>query len=301
MSIEAALSYIDPQDRHTWVRMGMAIKSELGDSGFDVWDQWSQTASNYRRGVARQQWKSFKVGGGITIGSLYFAAQEAGWRGEREQAPAPRRAEISQQRAAEERETRELQRKAAQRAQCMASRAEHTWHQYLVDKGFPQERGLVLEGRLLLPMRDRGGQITSLQAIDDTGRKRFLKGGVTKGSSFLLARGDEPWLVEGYATGLSVLHALRMAYQRPTVVVCFSAYNIAEMAKRFDGYVVADNDDSGTGQQYAEATGLPWWMPPEVGTDANDFMRLHPVQGLKKLSKELMKFRSAAIRQRQGS
>ena len=45
---------------------------------------------------------------------------------------------------------------------------------------------------------------------------------------------------------------------------------------RGPSYVVADNDippKNGTepaGAKAAKATGLPWWMPPEPGTDAND-------------------------------
>ena len=40
--IEDALQFIDPSDRDTWLKMGMAIKSELGDSGFEIWERWSE-------------------------------------------------------------------------------------------------------------------------------------------------------------------------------------------------------------------------------------------------------------------
>jgi putative DNA primase/helicase len=36
-------------DRELWVRVGMAIKSELGEDGFNLWDEWSRAADNYRR------------------------------------------------------------------------------------------------------------------------------------------------------------------------------------------------------------------------------------------------------------
>ena len=60
---------------------------------------------------------------------------------------------------------------------------------------------------------------------------------------------------------------------------CFSASNAATLAEqRRNAVVVADNDRPvaqfgglGTGEFYARRTGLPWAMPPEVGTDANDF------------------------------
>lgn len=42
--VARALSYVSPDDRELWVRIAMAVKSELGESGFDVWDAWSQGA-----------------------------------------------------------------------------------------------------------------------------------------------------------------------------------------------------------------------------------------------------------------
>ena len=32
----AALQFIDASDRDTWLRMAFAIKSEVGDAGFDL-------------------------------------------------------------------------------------------------------------------------------------------------------------------------------------------------------------------------------------------------------------------------
>ena len=41
--VDAMLPYVDGADlRETWIRVGMAIKSEFGDAGFDCWDRWSQ-------------------------------------------------------------------------------------------------------------------------------------------------------------------------------------------------------------------------------------------------------------------
>jgi Primase C terminal 2 (PriCT-2) len=52
-TVQAALSYIPADDRNTWLRMGMAVKSELGDGGFDLWDEWNRTADNYDPKAAR--------------------------------------------------------------------------------------------------------------------------------------------------------------------------------------------------------------------------------------------------------
>lgn len=40
--IREALQFIPSTDRDTWLRMGMAIKSELGEAGFELWDNWSR-------------------------------------------------------------------------------------------------------------------------------------------------------------------------------------------------------------------------------------------------------------------
>jgi putative DNA primase/helicase len=58
--VRDALAYIPAHDRETWVRMGMAIKNEFGDAGFDVWDEWSQSADNYSPAAARSVWKGLK-------------------------------------------------------------------------------------------------------------------------------------------------------------------------------------------------------------------------------------------------
>ena len=65
-----ALSFIPAHDRELWVKMAMAVKSELGDDGFALWDEWAQTADNYTERAARDVWRSIKPGGKITAGSL---------------------------------------------------------------------------------------------------------------------------------------------------------------------------------------------------------------------------------------
>src|SRR3546814_5029532 len=82
-----------------------------------------------------------------------------------------------------------------------------------------------------------------------------------------------------YATALSIQAALKRLYHRASVVVCFSASNLAHVAKSLGGRVVADHDESGTGERAARETGLQWCMPPDVGTDAND---MHQARGDRK-------------------
>ena len=78
--IREALQFIDPSDRETWLRMGMAIKSELADAGFDVWEAWSLQAESFNGKDARDVWKSIRAGGKVTIGTLFYEAKANGWR-----------------------------------------------------------------------------------------------------------------------------------------------------------------------------------------------------------------------------
>jgi putative DNA primase/helicase len=84
--IENALRFLDCEDTDVWLRAGMAIKSEFGESGFGIWDAWSQGDSRYREKEARARWKSFKGGsarGSVSIGTVLHWAFERGFRIER--------------------------------------------------------------------------------------------------------------------------------------------------------------------------------------------------------------------------
>ena len=75
--------------------------------------------------------------------------------------------------------------------------------------------------------------------------------------------------------------------RRYTLHVCFSAGNLKKFAATLQGgYVVADNDASRTGERTAKETGWTYWMPSEVGMDAND---VHQRDGLFKFSQSLGK------------
>jgi putative DNA primase/helicase len=163
-------------------------------------------------------------------------------------------------------------------------------HPYLVAKGLADQAGLVVGGALLVPMHDCvSGELVGAQTISVTGAKLFLPGTRAKGAVHRLGRARECWLVEGYATGLSVQRALARMYRPAEVVVCFSAGNLTHVAGLLNGprYVVADFDASGTGQRAAEATGLPWVMPSSLG-DANDVMQAGGVDAVRELLKTVL-------------
>jgi len=132
------------------------------------------------------------------------------------------------------------------------------------------ERGLIV------PLRNSNDEILSLQFIKEDGSKRFLTGGRKKGLYHKIEGSGDVFLVEGYATGASVHEATEA-----TVIVCFDAGNIKEVAKEFPTAVIAaDNDD--VGLEKARATGLRVIYPEFMDTagDPTDFNDLHQKEGI---------------------
>jgi putative DNA primase/helicase len=213
------------------------------------------------------------------------------------------RAAIRAQRMISDAQIRAKQTEARALADDMIKRAKADAHPYLIAKGFPQEKGLVLDSELLIPMREFGSYRTlnSLQRISADGTKLFLPGGKAKGSVFFIGPmvARERWLVEGYATGLSVRAALQDLHRVAQVVVCFSAGNLAYIGRltkngRTPSFAVADNDESGAGEKAAQDTGLPWVMPPAVGTDANDMHQRDGLRALANLIRDPVRARAAS-------
>lgn len=181
----------------------------------------------------------------------------------------------------------ELQRRenASRLATSIVARCAFDEHPYLIRKGFPFAKALVdTDGRMVVPMRDATNykRVNSVQFIDADGTKKFLPGGQARGSVLIRGSGTEQWLCEGFATGLAIEQALTSMYRQARVVICFSAGNLAHVSSLLAGrrYVIADNDESGTGARYAAQTGLPWVMPDTVGQDANDLMQACGVRAL---------------------
>lgn len=193
--------------------------------------------------------------------------EPAMWREDRaEQVNAAAVRRVADEAAKQVQEGRE---KAARRAQEAMTAARMGTHPYLAAKGFPELAGMVLDGDLIVPMRV-GGQLVGVQRISADGGKKFLHGQRCGGATFVIGKGS-PIYCEGYATGLSVHEALKLSRMAGSVVVCFSAHNLQTLAT--DGVVVADNDESGTGEKAAKSTGRPYWISDQVGEDFNDYSR----------------------------
>lgn len=79
--MERMLQFIPPDVPHDdWVKIGMAIHSQHpnGD-GMDLWDEWSRPGETYDRSMVKAKWRSFRKGGNIRVGTLFYFAREHGW------------------------------------------------------------------------------------------------------------------------------------------------------------------------------------------------------------------------------
>lgn len=85
--IQTYLGHLDPgMGRDPWLRVGMALHHETDgdDTGFDLWDEWSQGGHNYPSTEAlRAQWDSLRPSPGrrqVTMASVIKMAKDAGYR-----------------------------------------------------------------------------------------------------------------------------------------------------------------------------------------------------------------------------
>ena len=191
--------------------------------------------------------------------------------------------------AAEDKKRRQ-QREAAGKAAWILKQCQFGQHQYLKNKGYEDEQVNVWakDGTktMVVPMRV-DGHLVGCQMIDEAGVKKFLFGQRTSGATFIFDNKGTNILCEGYATALAVRKALKNMKRRYTLHVCFSAGNMVKVAASLSrGFVIADNDASGTGERVAKEIGWPYFMPDTVGEDADDALKR---LGLFKFSQALTK------------
>lgn len=261
--IREALQYVDPRDRDTWLRMGMAIKSMLADTGFEVWEDWSRQADSFNAKDAQDVWKSIQPSGKISIGTLFYTAQENGWQDHGvHQKPSPEesveRQRLAAERAAQwETEITCEREKTAKKARAIwdATNEAKADHPYLegkkvspvatlreIDAGtaasilgyVPKSGGDLLLDRLLVVPVKRGDGLSTLELIDGTGRKTALAGRGSKTGGYWSTdrlpedNGEALTLLigEGVATVLSA----REATSHPAIAA-LSSGNLPAVAK----------------------------------------------------------------------
>jgi putative DNA primase/helicase len=163
---------------------------------------------------------------------------------------------------------------AVKRAAFILSQTVLGKHEYLNSKGFIDAEDMIWghEGKktLVVPMRVNGS-LVGCQLIELDGSKKFLYGQRTSNAELIIDNKGVHILCEGYATALSIQAALKKMSRRYTIHVCFSVGNMKKVAQGLpDGLLIADNDQSGTGERVAKEIGWKYWMSDVVGEDAND-------------------------------
>ena len=305
--VRNALSYLDPNDRETWWKVGAALKSEFDEGGRSLWEDWSRNYPKWNERESNAQWKSFKYGH-IHIGTLFHMAKANGFTFSQNYR-APSAEEIAHREAAwaVKREVQDAWDKVSR--DHAARTANIVWENantrpadagfpYLSDKGITDPAVLANarinrfkdEDRLVIPMYDRPNHIVNRQAIDANGGKFFLPGGEVGGAYGKIAAPNSDWtggvyLAEGFATAASI----HMATGKP-VVIAFNAGNLPKVAakmaqilpKNAPVYIAADNDASQTGiKKAAEAAQVlgnrARVVMPEFGAD--DIVRFQAKHG----------------------
>ncbi|MBI3283422.1 MAG: DUF927 domain-containing protein [Burkholderiales bacterium] len=322
-AILAALSHIPPDERALWLKVGMGLKEELGDTGFDVFDTWSQNAANYDAAAAKASWKSFKTGGKVGIGTVLYEAQQRGFN-IKQHAPAQpisaeAAAQIAQERAqriaAEQAETERKQAAAASSAaKAWDSASDSGQSAYLEQKridGHGVRFAVSKAGAVvLIPVRDASGQLCNLQRIFPNGDKRFYTGGRVSGCCHVLgdaAASDWLLIAEGYATGATLHEASGHA-----VAIAFSAGNLkhiaALMRERYPDkqILICADDDSATEQATGKNPGVTaaseaasairghWCKPQGLPAGGNDFNDLAQAVGKAEVRKQIAAATQAA-------
>ena len=166
----------------------------------------------------------------------------------------------------------------------LSGSAAHPDHPYLKRKGI-QTHGVRItgDGRLMVPLYDKDGGLSTLQYIDEDGSKLYHPGGKSGGKFWMIGSLDEPgplYVAEGFATAATIYENTN----RPCIVA-YSASSLVPVTASLremygatqDIVIVADHDKHGVGQRYADQASAKYGarvvVPPIEGMDANDYVQ----------------------------
>lgn len=152
-------------------------------------------------------------------------------------------------------------------------------HPYLVAKKIKPHGARTFGERLVVPIFDDNQKIISLQFIDSDGGKLFKTGGATSGGMWMVGEWSDGtiYIAEGFATAASIHEATDAC-----VIVAYTASNMVAVAGIVRGIaeprqrivIVADRDESGTGEKWARKAESAYGVDVVVmpSGDANDFV-----------------------------
>lgn len=312
-AIQAALTFIPSDDRDLWLRIGMALKSELGDGeGFAMFEKWSESAASFDAKAAKASWKSFKPSGAITIATLIAEAKQRGFDPKKFAPAKPLSpdevARLKQARA--ERESVDAQQLAAKQ-EAVSTAAARLWatatgqgpSSYLVNKKVASFGVRFGAKALLVPLVDVGARLWNVQRIFLNGDKRFLSGGRVSGCFHIIGNiHTSPWILiaEGYATAATLHQATGLA-----AVVAFNEGNLRHVAGAIrqlqpaaNLMICADDDqatEARTGKNpgivaaiaAAKVTNGRWCKPEGLSEGATDFNDLAAAAGEGKVKTQI--------------
>ena len=80
--IKAALDAISSDSYDDWFKMAGAIRHELGDAGFKLFDDWSRQSKKYNAKAVRKKWDAARDIHQITAGTIFYEAnkRDPNWR-----------------------------------------------------------------------------------------------------------------------------------------------------------------------------------------------------------------------------
>ena len=300
----SALMAIDPGcDRESWVRVMTAAKAAGLD--FDAVNEWSAGAGNYKgEKDVLAVWRSLKESGGVTAGTLFHLAREAGWR-----------EDFLQVTTREERQRRDTPARPAQAPARPAVDPVPIWdrcvsadpgHGYITRKNglpdglrvYPTHRepltiaGQDVAGWLVMPAVDlQTGELKTLQFIPPGEGKKLNLPGCPLAGAFVVGTiepGKPCYVVEGVGQAWTVSKANGAA-----AVVCFGAGRMEAVARELRDLnpqarlvLVADVGKREHCRKIAEAVGGGWvCAPDDLGNngDINDMEKRDGWQAVARL------------------
>jgi hypothetical protein len=329
------LTFISPDlPREEWVSVAFAVYDALESDGFDLFDEWSRGGKTYNAASCKSLWKSLRRGK-VGFGTLIHKAKKGGLR--REDCETDYQGAKTDR---QEDDRKRQEQKAEEEAIAGALRGFLTCqrvlekapalqpdHRYFIGKGVdtpkdgrelpasqlkkalgyaPKSGGVRLAGRVaIIPVTKLvpgvGEFVTSLELIDETGRKTATRGAHTRSGGYWAAQplpeGDGAGLTlaigEGVATVLSAKEATGYA-----VIAALSAGNLpkvaAAMRARYPAARLLILSDLGNGQEAAKeaarttgaARAIPSFTPEQIeafphqhGKPPTDFNDLHQIAG----------------------
>jgi len=237
---EELLRFIPSEDRDTWLSVGMALKCEIGDAAFQLYDHWSRSATNqYKAQSVKDVWNSFN-GTGITWGTLVYLARQHGWNGKL----------VKPVIAGKDAQPPEPLPDTSAYAKELYLAAKHDdgfviAHPYAVMKGLESTGGArrgKASGRLIgskadcliVPIRDiESNKVQGVECINPEGMKQTF--GRKSGGALVLGNSlqkSEPWyILEGWASTYStVFH-----HDKHTAVCAFGKGSQDSVAREING------------------------------------------------------------------